>query len=94
VLNTLKRDLISAAIVVIGVVPAAPLAAHPASSPALTIVTPATGTLGVGQTFTLQVNLNTNTLPITSRQFGFTYDPTIVQLLNGSGSAVNVGDNL
>src|SRR5258708_6161832 len=94
VLKLLKRAFLAASVAASGLISVAPYAAHAASPPSLTVVTPAAGSLTAGQLFTVTVNMNTNSTPITGWQFGLTYDPTIVELDNGAGAAIAVGNNL
>jgi hypothetical protein len=90
----LKRVFLAASVAASGLISVAPYAAHAASPPSLTVVTPAAGSLTAGQLFTVTVNMNTNSTPITGWQFGLSYDPTIVELDNGAGAAIVAGNNL
>jgi hypothetical protein len=94
VLSSLKRTFLAGAVALSGVLSVAPFAAHAAGPPSLTVNVPAAGSIAIGQTFPVTIDLNSNSTPITGWQFGFTYDPALVELDNGSGVAVAVAGNL
>jgi hypothetical protein len=67
----------------------APAATHAATVPEFDVTMPAL--VAVGSSFNMTVALNTNTVPVTSWEFGFDYDPTLLQIATGVGSPPVVG---
>jgi hypothetical protein len=78
VLDSLKRALLATTLAASCLLSVAPSATHASTVPEFDISLPTQ--VAVGSSVNMTVALNTNTVQVTGWQFGFDYDPTLLQI--------------